>query len=223
MSRKIIVSVLFPILICVMLTMASATYAQDGPRPTPTDIIPVTPSPETTPEPGGSNGNQSGTVRGFVYIDVNGDGQCMNTGVAGEEPAAGISVEFVSSNEQYVITHTSGNKGDYELAGAGQSNWRVTAKPDSTWVVTSQNPQYALVSKDNLAATGVNFCVSKGGVTAVYPMLAPLTASGVPASGEYVLPEAGAPASATTTLLPLLLGLGLIVVGLGLRWYETKR
>ena len=223
MSQKITVSVLFSILICMLLLpMVSVTYAQDGPRPTPTDIVPATPVPETTPESSGDK-NASGSVRGHVYIDVNGDGQCMNTGVAGEEPAAGIPLEFVSSNEQYVFTHTSGEKGDYELAAAGQSNWRVTAKPDSTWVVTSQNPQYALVSKDNLAATGVNFCVSKGGVTAVYPMLAPLTISEVPADGVYVLPEAGAPASATTTLLPLLFGLSLIVLGLGLRWYEIKR
>ena len=209
MLRKITVSLGLSLLMCLLVSVA---YAQDGPRPTPTNIPPES-----------SSRDANGTVRGYVYVDVNGDGQCVNTGVVGEEPAAGISVEFVSSNEQYVFTHTSGKNGDYELAAAGQSNWRVTAKPSSEWVVTSENPQYALVSKDNLAATDVNFCVGKGGVTggtAVYPMIPPLT---VASTEDYVLPEAGAAAAPTTTLLPLFLGLSLIAFGLVWRWYEISR
>ena len=215
MSRKITVSLLLGFLMCLAVSVA---YAQDGPRPTPTNIVPTTPPPETTPEP--ANSNTHGTVRGFVYVDVNGDGRCVNTGVAGEEPAAGIPVEFVSSDEKYVITHTSGENGDYELAGAGQSNWRVTAKPDAEWVVTSENPQYGLVSADNLAATDVNFCVVRGG-TAVYPMV---SLANVTAEGEYFLPDSGAAAATpTTTLWPVLMGLSLIALGLVWRWYEISR
>lgn len=228
MSHKITISVVLSILVCVMLLpMVSGVQAQATPtRPVPPDIT-ATPPPVNTPEPtsesGDSNSNQSGNVRGHIYIDVNGDGQCMNTGVAGEEPAAGIPVEFVSSDEKYVITHASGESGDYELAGAGHSNWRVTVKPDANWVVTSQNPQYGLVSKDNLSST-VNFCVGKGMTTAVYPMIDPLTASAASETGDYILPEAGAPAAtANTTLWALLLGLSLIILGLGWRWYEIKR
>lgn len=232
MSRKIIVSILLGLMMCFMATIA---YAQDGPRPTPTDIgaAPSTPestvlptavpTAEATSEPGAkpSNNDQLGNVRGFIYVDVNGDGLCVDTGVMGEEPAVGIPVEFVSSDEQYVFTHASGANGDYELAGAGQSNWRVTAKPDAEWVVTSQNPQYGLVSVDNLSTVDVNFCVAKAG-TAVYPLTAQLTTSEIAA--EYVMPEAGAPAvSPTTTLLPILLGLGLILVGLAFRCYEISR
>jgi hypothetical protein len=223
MSKKITISVVLSIFMGVMLSSIAfeGVQAQEptATRPVPPDLVTVTPEPE------GSNGNsnQLGTVRGFVYIDVNGDGQCMNTGVAGEEPAAGIPVEFVSSNEQYVFTHTSGEKGDFELAGAGQSNWRVTVKPGAEWVVTSENPQYGLVAKDHLSATDVNFCVSKGGVTAVYPMIAPLSVSEVPEDSAYVLPEAGAPAATATTILwPMLLGISLIILGLGWRWYEVK-
>lgn len=219
MSKKITISVVLSIFIGVVLlsSMVSSVQAQE---PTPTRPVP----PDlATPESEGSNNNRSGTVRGFVYIDVNGDGQCMNTGVAGEEPAAGIPIEFVNSDEQYVFTHTSGKNGDYELAGAGLSNWRVTAKPGDGWVVTSENPQYGLVAKDHLSATDVNFCVSKGGVTAVYPMIAPLSVSEVPADSAYVLPEAGAPATTHTTMLwPILLGISLIILGLGWRWYEVK-
>jgi SdrD B-like domain len=209
MSRKISVSLL---LACLMCLMVSVVYAQDGPRPTPTDIGPTAPG---TPEPPSS---ARGTVRGFVYADVNGDGRCMNTGVAGEEPVAGVPVEFVNSDGKYVITHTSGENGAYELAGAGQSNWRVTAQTGSDWVVTSENPRYALVSADNLAATDVNFCVAKAG-TAVYPLTAPLTFS----SNNYVLPDSGAPAQPTTIFWPVLLGLGLIAFGLAWRWNEISR
>ncbi|MBE2222521.1 MAG: hypothetical protein IAF02_13320 [Anaerolineae bacterium] len=211
MLRKITVSLGLALMMCLL---ASVAYAQDGILPTPTN----------TPRESSSS-DVRGTVRGYVFVDVNGDGNCVNTGIAGEEPAAGISVEFVSSDEQQVITHTSGEKGDYELAAAGASNWRVTAKPGSEWVVTSENPQYALVSKDHLAATDVNFCVSKGGVmgvtgvTAVYPMIPPVVSV-----ENTVLPEAGAAAATpTTTLLPLLLGLSLIALGLVWRWYEKTR
>lgn len=214
MSRKIIISVLFVLL---MSLAVSAVSAQDGPRPTPPDLTTPTP-PETTPEPSG--GNVHGSVRGFVYLDVNGDGRCVNTGIAGEEAVAGIPVEFVSSDEKHVITNTSAANGAYELAGAGLSYWRVTAKPDNKWVVTSQNPLYAPVTEENLAATDVNFCVAKAG-TAVYPLIPTLTFT---AAGDYVLPEAGAPAStaAPTTLL-VLLGLGLIAFGLVWRWIEVSR
>jgi hypothetical protein len=147
MSRKIIVSLL---LVFLMSLAVSAVSAQDGPRPTPPDLSTPMPPAETTPEP--SRGNVHGSVRGFVYLDVNGDGRCVNTGLAGEEAVAGIPVEFVSSDEKHVITNNSAVNGAYELAGAGLSYWRVTAKPDSAWVVTSENPLYAPVTVESLAA-----------------------------------------------------------------------
>lgn len=214
MPRKITVSLLLVILMSLAVSVA---YAQDGPRPTPTDIGPTAPPPETTPEP--SNGSH-GTVRGFVYTDVNGDGKCVNTGVVGEEAVMGIPVEFVSSDKKHVLMNTSGENGAYELAGAGQSYWQVTAKPDSEWVVTSVNPQSALVAADSLVAADVNFCVAKAG-TAVYPIAAPISAG---ASEEYFLPESGAAAAAPSpTLALVLIGLVFIATGLGWRWYEVSR
>ena len=92
MSRKITVSLL---LVFLMSLAVSATYAQDTPRPTPTEIGSTVP-PETTPEPSGST---HGTVRGFVYIDTNGDGKCVNTGVAGEchtdRRACGVALKWL--------------------------------------------------------------------------------------------------------------------------------
>jgi hypothetical protein len=201
MPRKTTIAVLLGLLLSLAVT---AVYAQDGPGPWPTPTnVPV---------------DVYGTVRGFVYLDVNGDGKCVNTGVAGETPVEGIPIEFVSSDEKTVITNTSAANGAYELAGAGQSYWRVTAKPDAAWVVTSENPLYAPVYPDNLAATDVNFCVQKAG-TAVFALASPVNAT---VSGDYILPEAGA-AQNSALLWPFLLGIGLILFGAGWRWYELNR
>lgn len=217
MPRKITVSLLIVILMSLAVSTAYAQTTPTPPWPTPTDIGSTVP-PETTPEP---DGNTHGTVRGFVYIDVNGDGNCVNTGVAGETAIKGVAIEFVSSDKEHVITNTSAENGAYELAGAGLSYWQVTAKPDAAWVVTSVNPQSALVSADNLVAAGVNFCVAKAG-TAVYPIVAPVSAT--LAEETYFLPASGAPATAPApTLWLLLIGLSFIAIGLGWRWYEISR
>ncbi|MCZ7672544.1 MAG: hypothetical protein M5U34_38145 [Chloroflexi bacterium] len=157
-----------------------------------------------------------GTVRGFVYLDVNGDGRCVNTGVAGEEAVVGIPVEFVSSDEKHTITNTSAINGAYELAGAGLSYWRVTAKPDNNWVVTSQNPLYAPVTEENLAAVDVNFCVAKAG-TAVYPLIAPVYT--VPTTGDYLARiRRGGPDSRQCHLMA-----GAVGPGLYCRWRRLAR
>ncbi|NHZ72765.1 MAG: hypothetical protein GWP17_06750 [Aquificales bacterium] len=169
-------------------------------------------------------GNGRGTIRGAVYQDVNGDGQCVNTGVAGEEPVVGVSLEFVSSDEQHVIHLYTGENGTYGLAEAGLSNWKVTATPSSDWVVTSTNPQYALIDFDNAEATDVNFCVAKVGYWTgpVYPVQ-PIYPGGV-VPPAIILPESGAPAvnhnTGLLTAVVALVGFGFIMFGVGL---EVKR
>lgn len=215
MPRKVAVSL---ILVLLMSLAVSVVSAQDTATPwaTPTNLgVPSVP-PKTTPEPGN---NSQGTVRGFVYVDVNGDGKCVNTGVAGEEAVQGIPVEFVSSDKKYVITNISAANGAFELAGAGQSYWQVTAKPDAAWVVTSVNPQSALVAEDNLVAANVNFCVAKAG-TAVYPMVAPLSAP--LAADTYFLPESGAAVAPFLTVWLILIGFSFLALGFGWRWYEKR-
>ncbi len=63
------------------------------------------------------------TIRGGVYEDVNGDGRCVNTGVEGEGPVAGIDILFVSSDRETTVTLYTGDNGTYGLAGAGESIW----------------------------------------------------------------------------------------------------
>lgn len=168
--------------------------------------------------------DEHGTIRGAIYQDVNGDGHCVNTGVAGEEPLAGITLEFVSSDGQHIVHLYTGENGTYGLANAGLSNWKVTAQPNSEWVVTSTNPQYALIDSNNQEALDVNFCVAKVGYWygPVQPVQPIYPGGQVPPS--VVLPESGASAvNHNIGLLTAVAALGgsiFIMLGLGL---EVKR
>lgn len=157
----------------------------------------------------------TGSISGAVYKDVNGDGRCVDTGVAGEVPVQGVTIEFVSSDEATVVTLTTADNGTYGLAAAGQSYWRVTAKPDAAkYFVTSENPRYAPVfPADGLVQTGYNFCVSDG-------TLGVIGTGGT--NAVIILPESGAAASGSNTLVwvTAVLGLALVGVGIGL---ELKR
>ena len=75
--------------------------------------------------------SDTGYITGAVYRDVNADGLCIDTGVEGEDPVEGIPIEFVSSDEATVVTLTTADNGTYGLADAGESYWRVSAKPDA--------------------------------------------------------------------------------------------
>jgi len=169
-------------------------------------------------------GDGKGTIRGAVYQDVNGDGLCVNTGVAGEEPVPGVSLEFVSDDGNHTIHLYTGENGTYGLSDAGFSNWRVTATPSSDWVVTSLNPQYANINFGSEEALDVNFCVAKVGYWTgpVYPVQPIYPGGQVPPS--VVLPESGAPAASNyVALLTAVVALGgfiFIMVGVGL---EVKR
>jgi hypothetical protein len=195
MLRAIKISVLAGLLLIVCVNV---TYGQD-PRPTPTNVSPTS----------SQDGERRGTIQGLVYEDLNGDGRCINTGIAGEGPVEGIPIEFVSSDEQTVITLYSGEGGIYGLYAAGHSYWAVTAKPISEWVVTSQATLYAPIFEDGLAQTGVNFCVQKTTSQGQARVVAILPAAGSPSSPGLIV-AAGA-------------GLLLMVAGLALQWHEKQQ
>lgn len=141
--------------------------------------------------------DERGSIRGAVFEDVNGDGVCVNSGVAGEVAVAGVPLEFVSSDEATVVNLETGDDGTFGLVAAGQSVWRVTVKPNAAeWTVTSENPLYVPVfPSDGLIKTGINFCVAKGGNAVV------------------ILPESGA--AATSGFIPLvgMVGASLLSAG----------
>lgn len=151
-----------------------------------------------------------GKLAGAVYTDANGDGVCVGTGVAGENPVPGVEIVFVSSDKATVVTLTTGSDGTYGLAAAGQSIWEVTARPDATkWIVTSRNPLYVPVLPDTgLVQTDVNFCISQGGPNAV-----------------IVLPQSGAAANNNLpmgVLVTAVLGGLIVLAGVALEWRRRK-
>lgn len=159
----------------------------------------------------------TGYITGAVYRDVNGDGVCVDTGVKGEDPVEGVTIEFVSSDEATVVTLTTADNGTYGLADAGESYWRVTAKPDATkYFVTSKNPMYAPVfPNEGLVQTGYNFCVSDGtfvgpdGTNAV--IILP------------ILPESGAAATSNNNVFIWIAAVfGLSIMGAGI-FLEVRR
>ena len=153
-----------------------------------------------------------GSIQGFVYEDVNGDGKCVNTGVDGEGPVEGVDVEFVSSDEKTIITLYSGPEGIYGLFAAGSSYWRVTAKPNADWVVTSENPLYAPLDDDNRAVVDVNFCVRKANAAGSATVILPYTQS-----ATVILPESGASHPNVTGIVAAV-GALFVIVGLALEW-----
>lgn len=164
--------------------------------------------------------DERGSIRGSVYRDVNGDGVCVNTGVQGEDPVPNIPIEFVSSDEAAVVNLKTGDDGTYGLVAAGQSIWRVTAKPAATdGVITTENPLFApVLPEEGLIQTGYNFCIA-GGATGT--IVGSGTGTG---NAVIILPESGAPAanSSSFILLIALLGGTLVLVGAAFEWRRRQ-
>lgn len=175
---------------------------------------------------------ERGEIHGSVYEDVNSDGLCIDTGVEGEEPVENIELEFVSSDEAVVINLVTGDDGTYGLVAAGQSNWRVTANPDSTkWVVTSEKTRYAPVFSGTLVVTDIDFCVQKVGTVTENGTTTTggssnaviiLPESGAEKDPVIVLPESGAAKNTTTLWLFVGATIGLSLVGIGI-FFELRR
>ncbi|MCA9936802.1 MAG: hypothetical protein H6662_08995 [Ardenticatenaceae bacterium] len=149
-------------------------------------------------------GQPRGTIMGVIYEDVDGDGRCVDTGVAGEVPVANIDVEFVSSDEKTVLTMYSSADGAFGLYAAGFSYWKLTAKPTADWVVTSENPIYAPVDAQSPAINGLFFCVQKASQARVY------------------LPTSGDPVGAGVLMATAVSGLGLVFAGITLEIRRRK-
>lgn len=105
-----------------------------------------------------NNDSPRGTIRGGVYLDADGDGQCGTS-----TPVPNIDILFVSGNNR--VTLYTGSNGTYGLPAAGRGTWEITANPDlAIWTVTSTNPLMVTVFEDEgLVQTDVNFCVSGDG------------------------------------------------------------
>lgn len=210
MSQKLRISLLLGLLLTLITGVFSAE-AQGRPTPTAESRPPGQDDPSST----GDVPNKS--IRGSVYIDLNSDGICVNSGVEGEVAVGNINIDFTSSAGEKLATLQSGDNGTYGFADVGDSYWEVKVDPDNTWVVTSQNPLFVPISNDTPVQTGVDFCVQKAD-TYNRP---PVDEAGSGA-GAVLLPEAGSaqPEGSTALLFVAISGMGLILLGAGLKLRE---
>jgi uncharacterized protein YkwD len=103
---------------------------------------------------------QRGSIRGAVYQDSDGDGQCSSSDL----PAYHINILFVPKEETSSVTLFTGTNGTYGLVSASLGEWIVSAVPAANeWIVTSENPLTVVLSEsNNRLLTNVNFCVKQG-------------------------------------------------------------
>lgn len=138
-----------------------------------------------------SNSNEQGTIRGSVYLDVDGDGRCVETGVAGELPVPNIDLTFAILESGSSVSLYSGSNGTYGLPSVGQGDWVVTAVPNPAfWQVTSTNPRFVKVAPaDGLVQLNVDFCVTPApGVSVTSAMLGTPPEAASPQTTDTVAP-----------------------------------
>ena len=98
----------------------------------------------------------TGTIRGGVYQDANGDGLCSDQ----DTPIPGVDISFNQANDHIILY--SGSNGTYGLPTAAQGYWTVTVHPNpNEWRVTSATTHQVNVSEEtDLVQLNVNFCLS---------------------------------------------------------------
>ncbi|MCA9925653.1 MAG: hypothetical protein KC419_16595 [Anaerolineales bacterium] len=194
----------FFVVLSFWLIVTAPALAQT-PRPTPTNVAV-------------SQSDPRGAIFGSVYFDVNGDGNCVNTGVEGELPAAGVTLQFTSSDAATVLHLTTGTDGTFGLVAAGESYWEVLVVPDTDMIVTSENPRYVPVyAADTLNHSGINFCVATGANAVI--VFHDRTGTTTQTNAVILAPEAGAAAaqsSSTTMWFVSAAGVGFMFILLGL-------
>jgi hypothetical protein len=141
----------------------------------------------------------TGSIRGIVYNDLNGDGFCVGTGEPGQ---SGVPVEFVFTGSGTTIPLVSGVDGSFGVVSITLGTWDVTVKPGTGWRVTSQQTRQVTLTTTQPTVSGIDFCITQ----------APATGGG---TTPPVLPESGADV-APTLIAASALGAFLLVLGSGL-------
>ena len=121
-----------------------------------------------------------GSIRGTVYLDANGDGQCVGTG---EATHPGVPIEFVSDDGKWSTYLQTGDNGTYGLVAAAYGTWTVSARPNpNDFVVTSKPTLSVFIGSEQPLALNVNFCIqTKGGPIQNQPTTTYLPTSGTAA------------------------------------------
>lgn len=140
--------------------------------------------------------DQTGSISGTVYRDINANGLCVNEG----EPrvAANIPLELVSDDAGELIRITSAADGTFSYSTDALGLWRVTVAPGTGWRVTSQQTLEVVLSTDNPHVSNVDFCI--------------IEVEQSPGGGGTTLPESGI-AVAPPLLFSAVIGFVFIAAG----------
>ncbi len=126
--------------------------------------------------------SRKGSIRGGVYIDVDGNGSCSTADTA----VSHVDIQFANQEKQDITTLYSGDNGTYGLVSVVQGTWYVSID-SSEWVATSPNPLTVSVSEnDKLVQTNINFCVQQGAGTGTEKS-SPVTVNNHGASSDLAL------------------------------------
>mgnify|MGYP000184238520 CR=1 FL=1 len=141
--------------------------------------------------------DQTGSIRGTVYRDINLNGLCSDEG---EVRLGDIPIEIVNDDTDEIIRQITAPDGTYVHTSAELGLWLVTVVPGTGWRVTSQQSIEVLLSEDQPDAAGVDFCIIE------------IESSN---GGGVTLPESGAPI-APQLLIAAAAGLALMAFGAGM-------
>jgi len=146
---------------------------------------------------------QTGSIRGVVYRDVNANGLCTGEG---EVRLANIPLEIINDDIQEIVRFITAPDGTYIQNGAALGSWQVTVVPGEGWRVTSQQTRAVVLTPENPDMAEVDFCIVEieGSV-----------------DGGVTLPESGAPI-APQLLFAGAAGLALMVLGAGMLLHGRK-
>lgn len=160
----------------------------------------------------------SGSISGTVYRDINANGICAGENEVGE---AGIPIQLVNRDDNSTVNLTTGSGGNYELSGAAGGTWQVTVNPGSGWRVTSQQTVQVSITEDEPDVEEVDFCIVQVSTsTPTATAVASVTPGPTPTPVQPVLPESGAPLSAP---LVAAFGLGLLFLVTGAALFVHAR
>ena len=100
--------------------------------------------------------DNTGSIRGMVYRDINNNGTCATEG---EPSVAGIPVELVDDTTRTIVRLQTGADGSYILSEAALGGWQVTVVPGTGWRVTSQQTRAVILTPEVRDVIDVHFCI----------------------------------------------------------------
>ena len=100
--------------------------------------------------------DETGSIQGAVYRDVNLNGLCSNEG---EARVGNIPIEIINDDTEEFVRIVTAPDGTYVYNNVELGLWRVTVVPGTGWRFTSQQTREIELTEDLPDAFDVDFCI----------------------------------------------------------------